>query len=242
MTRGRFVVAALMAVLMTACATGVGSRKPIDQDALVLRLADNATPDQVANILKQRGVDVAILASTRDSAWYASAAGAAGMKMTRVGRTGTGTFAFLGPQAVGDTTLSLKVSGGGEVRLHDALYRIDKQRRLDLIAARIAPEANWRESMNALLRYIAGPDVLPNAVIVLAIDPPSPAVGDSISVHINPYLSDAWECTREGKKGTRNTELPVRLFYGPSMRVSCAGAERFNESSGAAILAHLALQ
>jgi len=233
-------MAALLIVVAAGCAGTLGSSKPITQDALALRLTDDATPDQVANTLKQHGVDVAILSSTRDSAWYAAVATAAGMKMTRVGRTGAGTFAFLGPQALGDTTLTLKVPTGGEVRLHDALYRLDKQRRLDLIAARIAPDANWRESMTTLLRYIASPDVLPDAVIVLAVDPPSPAVGDSISVLINPYLADAWECTREGKTGTRNTQLPIRLFYGPSMRVSCDGAERLNDSGGA-ILAHLVL-
>lgn len=239
MRLGRVIATAMLAVLIAGCAVRLGGPKPTDQDALALRLTDSATPDQIAALLKQRGVEVAILSSTRDSAFYAATAAAAGMKMTRVGRTGTGTFAFLGPQAIGDTTLTLKVQGGGEVRLHDALYRIDKQRRLDLMAVRIAPEANLRESVRTLLAYFAT-DVLPNAAIVFAIEPPTPALGDSVSVLMRAAFADAWECTREGHDGTRNVDLPIRLFYGPSMRVRCDGAERLNESGGA-ILAHLVL-
>ncbi|HEX6558925.1 MAG TPA: hypothetical protein VF021_05665 [Longimicrobiales bacterium] len=240
MRRGRVMAAALLAVLVAGCAVRLGGSKPINEDAVALRLAESATPEQTANMLKQRGVEVAILSSTRDSAWYAAVATAAGMKMTRVGRTGAGTFAFLGPQAIGDTTLTLKVQGGGEVRLHDALYRIDKQRRLDLMAVRIAPEANLRESVRTLLAYFAT-DVLPNAAVVFAIEPPTPALGDSVSVLMRAAFADAWECTREGRDGARNTELPIRLFYGPSMRVTCEGAERLNEGGGA-ILAHLVLR
>ncbi len=239
MRPGRVMLGVVLAGLVGGCAVRLGGPAPVDEDAIALHVSADMSAEQTAALLKQHGVEVAILASEHDSAWYADVAARAGMKSTRPGRAGTTTFAFMGPQALGDTTLALKVQGGGEIRLHDALYRIDKQRRLDLMAVHITPQANLRESVRALLAYVAT-DVLANAAVVFAIEPPTPALGDSVAVLMRAAFADAWECTPQGRTGTRNKELPIRLFYGPSMRVRCGGAEHLAESGGA-ILAHLVL-
>lgn len=231
--------AVLLTLLTAGCAVRLGGTKPIEEDAIALQINGTATPEQIAALLKQQGVEVAILSGAHDSAWFADLATRAGMKMTRPGRAGARTFAFLGPQALGDTTLTLKVDGGGEIRLHDALYRIDKHRRLDLMAVRIEPGANLKESVKALLKYVAS-DVLANASVIFAVEPPTPALGDSVSVLMRAAFSDAWECAREGRNGARNTELPIRLFYGPSVRVRCQSAELLN-TGGSAVVAHLVL-
>ena len=167
MKRGSGLVVA--AALLAACSSvRLGGPSPSDLDAIAMVIPADATAEQVAQILTQRGVDYAILSGARDSAFYADVATRAGLKNTRPGGTGSTRFSFLGPQALGDTTLALKVTGGGEVLIHDALYRIDKNRRLDLMSVRIEPNVNLRESVRAVLAYVAT-DVLPNAAVLLAI-------------------------------------------------------------------------
>lgn len=229
----------LLAALLSACSVRMGGPSPEEHDAVALRVPGDATAEQVAQLLTQRGVDHAILIGGRDSAFYSDIATRAGLKSTRPGVAGTSTFAFLGMQPIGDTTLVLKVAGGGELRVHDALYRIDKNRRLDLMAVRIEPNANLRESIKTLLAYIAS-DVLANAAVLLAIEPPTPALGDSVSILTRAAFADAWECTREGRTRPTVTDLPVRLFYGPAARLSCESAERI-EIGGGAILGHFVM-
>jgi hypothetical protein len=234
------VMAAVTAALWTAaCAVRLGGPTPVNQDAIALRVPADATADQIAQLLKQRGVEYAILSGQRDSAWYADVATRAALKSTRPGRAGGTTFAFLGAQAVGDTTLALKVAGGGELLVHDALYNIDKNRRLDLMAVRIEQSANLRESIRTLLAYIAS-DVLPNAAVLLAIEPPTPALGDSVSILTRAAFADAWECTRDGRTNPIVTDLPIRLFYGPAVRMTCESAERI-DMGGGAIFGHFVL-
>lgn len=235
MRSARIVWAVAGVVLTAGCAVRMGGPAPVEQDAITLHVT-NETAEQVAAQLREHGAEVAILSSTRDSAFYADVAARAGMKSTRPGRAGSTTFAFLGPQAIGDTTLSIKVNGGGEVQLHDALYRIDKERRLDLMAVRFE-SANLRESVRALLGYFST-DVMATAAVVMAVEAPTPALGDSISVLLRAAFGDTWECTKEGHNGPRNPNLPIRMFYGPSARIGCRSAEVLNNPGGA-ILGHL---
>jgi hypothetical protein len=228
-----------VSVLAIACRTlSMSGPAPIAQDAIVMRVADNATSEQVAQLLKQHGAEVAILASAHDSAWYADVATRAGMKTSRAGKVGAHTFAFIGPQALGDTTLSLKVSGGGEVRVHDALYRMDKTRRLDLMAVRIEPGANLRESIKSLVAYVST-DVMATAAVLLAIEPPSPAASDSVSVLMRVLFTDAVECKKDGQKNPGAAAMPLRLFYGPAVHVSCQSAELLPPNG---ILGHFMLE
>ena len=238
MKRGSGLVVA--AALLAACSSvRLGGPSPRDLDAIAMVIPADATAEQVAQILTQRGVDYAILSGARDSAFYADVATRAGLKNTRPGGTGSTRFSFLGPQALGDTTLALKVTGGGEVLIHDALYRIDKNRRLDLMSVRIEPNVNLRESVRAVLAYVAT-DVLPNAAVLLAIQAPTPALGDSVSILTRAAFADAWECTRDGRNNPTVTDLPIRLFYGPAVRLSCQSAERV-DAGGGAVLGHFTM-
>jgi len=238
MKRGSGLV--VVAAVLAACSSvRLGGPSPADQDAIAMIVPPDATAEQVAQMLTERGVDYAILSGARDSAFYADVASRAGMKNTRPGAAGSTTFTFLGPQALGDTTLALKVTGGGEVIVHDALYRIDKERRLDLMAVNIEPNANLRESVRALLAYVAT-DVLANAAVLLAIQPPTPALGDSISILTRAAFADAWECTSDGRNNPTVKDLPIRLFYGPAVRLACRAAERVDVAGGA-ILGHFVI-
>jgi hypothetical protein len=234
MKPGSVMAVVIAGLFVAGCAVRLGGPSPVDQDAVALRVPADATADQIAQLLKQRGVDYAILSGQRDSAWYADVATRAALTSTRPGRAGATTFAFLGTKAIGDTTLSLKVPGGGELLVHDALYTIDKNRRLDLMAVRIEAAANLRESIRTLLAYIAT-DVLPNAAVLLAIEPAIPALGDSISILTRAAFADAWECTRDGRTNSTVTDLPIRLFYGPAVRMTCESAERIDIGGGAII-------
>ena len=231
MRRGSGLLVAVM--VLSACGSArVGGPSPEDVAAIATVVPANATAEQVAQYLTQRRVDFAILSGARDSAFFAAVATGAGLKSTRPGAAGATTFAFLGTQPVGDTTLALKVTGGGEVRVHDALYRIGKNRHLDLMAARIEPNANLKESIRTLLAYVAT-DVMANAAVLLAIEPPTPALGDSVSILMRAAFADAWECTNDGHTKPVVTDLPLRLFYGPAVRLACRNAERVDMGGGA---------
>jgi hypothetical protein len=239
MTSARITVV-VIAMLVAACAARTKGEADLshEKDTIALRVA-NESSEQIAQLIKDQGVEVAIISSNKDSAWFADVATRAGLKSSRPGRAGNSVFAFIGPTAIGDTTLSLKVAGGGEIRVHDALYRIDKNRRLDLLAVKVEPGVNLTESMKSLLQYVST-DVMANAAVILAIEPPNPIVGDSIAVLIRPVYADAWECTRAGRDRTQNRELPIRLFYGPGVRIRCKGADRL-DAGGGSLLARLEL-
>jgi hypothetical protein len=213
----------------------MGGPAPIKQDALVMRVT-NETAEQVAAVLQQSGVEFAILSGSRDSAFYADVAARAGLKSTRTGHAGSTTYSFLGPEALGDTTLALKIRSGGELRLHDALYRVDKTRRLDLMAVRIEENANIRDAVRSLLDYVST-DVMATAAVVLAVDSPSPAVADSVSVLLRAMYTDVWECTEAGKKQPRNGTLTMRMMVGPSTRARCDTAEQITNG----MVGHLVL-
>jgi hypothetical protein len=225
MRRGSGLIVMALGIVLTACAVNLGGPTPVDREAMAIRVDAGASAEQVAKTLTERGVDFAILSATRDSAWFAEVARLTTLTPTRPGRFGSNTFTFLGPKALGDTTLTLKVPGGGELSVHDALFSIDKNRRLDLMAVRIDSIANLQRSIEALLTYIAT-DVGANVAVLLAIEPPTPALGDSISVLTRAAFSDSWECTPDGRAGKKPDNLPIRLFFGPSVRMRCDSAER----------------
>ncbi|MGQ0561299.1 MAG: hypothetical protein ACT443_05430 [Gemmatimonadota bacterium] len=219
------VTTACMMLAVAGCAVRLGGPSPVDRDAIALHVADHAAAAEVAQQIKQRDADFAILSAARDSAWFAAVAAGAELTATRPGNVGARTYAFLGPKALGDTTLTLKVPGGGEIRLHDALFQIDKNRRIDLLAVRLDSAAELQKSIETLLTYIAT-DVGANVAVLLAIEPPTPALGDSVSVLTRAAFADVWECTEQGRSGTSPAALPIRLFYGPVVRMRCESAER----------------
>lgn len=218
------IAVVLVSLVAAACAT-LGTRDPIQRDAIALKVTGNTTAEQFGGRLKQGGYEFALVSSDRDSAWLASAATAAGLQSTRPGRVGNATYNFFGPKPVGDTTHTVPVQGGGQVRLHDALYQLDKERTLDLILARFDSITDISRATRALLTYV-GSDVSNNAALVLAIEAPSPAAGDSIARSLRTYLSETRECSG----GENSGGSTLRVFFGPNTRIRCERAQVLNET------------
>jgi hypothetical protein len=232
------VVIAAAALFIAACATGLTGRgDPVPRDALALRVPATMSAEDLGTRLQRGGYEFAMLVASRDSAWLATAATRAGLQMTRPGRIAESTYVFFGPKAVGDTTHTVTVPAGGSVRLHDALFQIDKNRRVDLIIARFDSVTDVRSGVRALLGYV-GSDVSNNAALLLGVDAPTPQFGDSVAVLLRALYSDTREC---GGNNTRaGAPSSLRLFYGPQVRVRCERAEVLNETGGP-ISAHFVL-
>jgi hypothetical protein len=223
----RTITVVMVTVVGAACAT-LGTRDPIQRDAIALKVASNTTAEQFGSRLKQGGYEFALVSADHDSAWLAAAATSAGLQITRPGRVGNATYAFFGPKAVGDTTHNVPVQGGGQVRLHDALYRVDKNRVLDLILARFDSVTDISRATRALMTYV-GSDVSNSAALLLAIEAPSPQAGDSIARSLRAYLSETRECAG-GDTGPSGSS--IRLFYGPATRIRCERAQVLGETGG----------
>jgi hypothetical protein len=220
-------VVVVLVSLMAACAT-VRGRDPVQRDAVALRVTGNPSAEQFGARLREGGYEYALVASDRDSAWLASAANAAGLQITRPGRVNGGNYVFFGPKALGDTTHTVSVQGGGQVRLHDALFQVDKARTLDLILARFDSVTNVSRATQALISYI-GSDVSNSAALVLAIEAPTPQAGDSIARSLRVLYSESRECAGGDNNPNGST---MRLFFGPTTRIRCERAQVLNESGG----------
>ena len=226
MKRG-IISVVLVSLAATACAT-LGTRDPIQSDAIALKVGRNTSAADFGNRLKQGGYEFALVSADQDSAWLAAAAGSAGLQITRPGRVGNATYTFFGPKAVGDTTHNVAVQGGGQVRLHDALYRLDKNRMVDLILARFDSVTDISRATRALMSYV-GSDVSNSAALLLAIEAPTPQAGDSIARSLRAYLSETRECAGGDNAATGSS---IRLFYGPATRIRCERAQVLAESGG----------
>lgn len=232
-------VLGVFAVTVLAGCASLGGPAPAKRTALVLRLT-NETAEQVAAQIKQVAADYVVLSGARDTTFYKDVATRTLMKSTRTGQAGDVRFAFIAANApVGDTTLSIKVQGGGELRMHDALYKIDKNRQLDIMEVRFEANSDVRQVVRSLIQYNTT-DVSATAAQIIVLHPPTPAAGDSASVLLRPYLPDAWECTKEGKTQSRNATLPLRVFYGPATRERCDDAVLVSNPGGG-MVAHLVL-
>lgn len=232
MKRRSVMAAAAIALTAGACATiQMTGPKPVKQDAVVMHVDAAATPDQIAETLTQQGAEYAIIsAPAGDSAWFANIATRAEKSATRSGRVNGRVYGFIGPKALGDTTLTLAVPGGGKLNIHDALFEVDKNRRLDLMAVQFDSTVNLQRSITRLLEYVAS-DVGATVSVLLAIETPTVAMGDSVSVLMRALYTDVFECTAEGKTGASPGDLPIRVFYGPPARTRCDGAERIGKGT-----------
>ena len=221
-------IAAGIALVATACASGlVPGRSALQRDALAFRVPDGMTADALGARIKQGGYEFAMLSTARDSAFLAAAASQAGLQMTRPGRIGDATYTFFGPKAVGDTTHTVMVQGGGQVRLHDALYQIDKNRFLDLLIARFEGVTDMSRGVRALLGYV-GSDVSNSAGLLLGVEAPTAQFGDSIALLLRAVYRDTRECASTGASANSPS---IRLFYGPEIRVRCERAEVLGEAN-----------
>jgi hypothetical protein len=214
-------IVAGIGLLAAACATGLGGRDPLQRDALALRVPENMTAEALGTRIKQGGYEFAIISSAQDSAFLATAATTAGLQMTRPGRMGAVNYTFFGPKPLGDTTHVVAVPGGGQVRLHDALYQVDKYRHLDLLFARFEGVTDISRGVRALLGYV-GSDVSNNAGLLLSVESPTAQFGDSVAMLLRAAYRDTRECMNTGAAPNAPS---IRVFYGPEARVRCERAE-----------------
>ena len=225
MRLGSIAGTACVAIVASGCAMAMGRPDPVERDVVIMRLDAAADAAQTAQVLTQQGAEYAIVSAPRDSAWFADVATRANLTTTRTGRVGGRSFGFVGPKALGDTTLTLNVPGGGVLRIHDALFEVDKNRHFDMMAVQFDSTVNVQRSVTRLLEYIAK-DVGPTVSLLFMVEAETAALGDSVSVILRPLYTDMFECTAEGRAGTRAADLPIRVFYGPVARMGCESAER----------------
>jgi hypothetical protein len=231
------IAAILVTIIIAGCAVRMGGPGPLRRDAVAWRVPSDIDADTLGARVQSGGYEFALIATPRDSAFLARAAWRAGLQMTRPGRIGDTNYVFFGPKAIGDTTHTVQVATGGNVRLHDALFEMEKNRRVDLIIARFDGVTDIRAGVRALIEYVAK-DVSGNVPLLLAFEPPSPQVGDSVAVLLRALLADTRECNGGGAAPQQPT---IRLFYGPAARVRCERAEILN-MTGAPVSAQFSLQ
>ena len=228
---------ALVLLVVAGCAVRLGGAKPVEYDTVAIQFSAGTSVADAATQLRELNADVALIATHGDTAWVRQLAQQTQLVSSRPGTAGDVTLAFLATQPVGDTTLTLKVEGGGGIRLHDALYNVDKVRRLDLMTAVFESGTSARDGVRTLLNYIAT-DVMGDAAVALAVQPTTPAAGDSIAELTRAAIADTWECTGAGKSSENAPPMALRLFYFPAARMQCLSA-RVVESANHPVVARL---
>lgn len=215
----------MLAIAVSACAVRLGGPSPEEYDVATLFEVRNADADAVVERITESGAEIVLLAGERqDSAWFTYIAAHARLQLSGPGATTGRGYAFMTTPALeilGDTSLVVPVEGGGSVHMHDALYRIDESRLIDMMLVRLQGP-DLRASVRTLLNYIAT-DVPADASILLALDGPTPQAADSAATMIRATIGDASECL-EGETDGSTSDPAVRLLYGPSARIECLSA------------------
>jgi hypothetical protein len=209
----------LAALAVGACAPALSGPKDIEVPTVALRATGGASATDVAGALREAGARVALVAAPGGEDWFRTVATATELTLSGPAQMDDLGFAFLAPEPVGDTTLALQYEGGSLV-IHDALYEMEEDRLLDLIAFRITEDTDARRAVRSLLEYVAT-DVNNAAALVMAVAVPSAAVGDSVARMLSPAYYDAIRC-EVGQAGT--SRAGVRMFYGPAARMYCEDA------------------
>lgn len=205
---------------LTACAVNLGGPRDIPLTAVALRAGPGAAPGDVAASLTSPRAGVALVAAEADSAWFAALGEALDRTVSGPAVTGDLALGFLGDEPLGDTTIVLSFDGGS-LTVQDALYEVDDDRFLDLMAFRIDDLATARPALAALMEYMAS-DVMNSAAVVMAVAVSSPAAGDSVGRMLSPAYFDALRC--EPGLAPPEDRAGIRLFYGPEARVYCSAA------------------
>jgi hypothetical protein len=242
MKKSVFPAGVLAGVLfVSGCAAlRLGGGGPIEYTSIALN-AGNAPAADVAAQIRTAAADLVLLSGVQDSAWFADVAAQTGLQLTGPGRTGDRSLGFLTRlELLGDTSMVLPVPGGGQLHMHDALYRVDRDRVLDLMYIRMDEPIDIGAATRALLEYIAT-DVGATAALLLAIESPRPAAADSVAIRLRALYPTVWECTEPGRRGEAPPSLNVRLFFGPSVRVRCREARQLT-GLGAPVAAQLIIE
>jgi hypothetical protein len=218
----RRLLPAVSLLACTACAVRLGGSGPEEYRVLAMAAPPSASAASVAAAIKEANAQIVLLTAERDSAWFAEIATATGLALSGPGRTEPAAKAFYtNLEILGDTSIVLNVSDSTRLHVHDALYQIEKDRHVDLMFARIAPESDLRGAVRTLLSYVAT-DVGADAALAIAVDAPTPQAGDSVAVLLRALYPSARECAGTEAAGTGSGR--VQLFYGPSARVRCLRA------------------
>jgi hypothetical protein len=234
----------LLLLFLAGCAVRLGGPGPVTYDTVAIQFEDGVSAADAAARLREQGAELALIATRNDAAWVGQLAQQLALPSTRPGRAGDLTLAFLGLRPLGDTTMIFNLKGGGTMRLHDALYNVDNvkkptdpSRKLDLMTVVIDPGTSIRLAVDTLLKYIAT-DVAGNAAVVLAVQSPTAAVGDTIEALTRAYMADAWECSENAKRSETQPQMAMRMFYFPPVRIRCESA-RVLESANRPVVARL---
>ncbi|MBI4544066.1 MAG: hypothetical protein HY703_02595 [Gemmatimonadetes bacterium] len=229
----------LPALLLLGCAVRLGGPGPVEYATLALDAGKGAPASAVAGQIRAAEARLVLLAATADSTWFAQVADQVGLELSGPGAAGSVSLAFLAGTPVGDTTIWLTVAPERRLAVHDALYRVDKSRFLDLLAVRVDSAADVRAAMRALLSYVAT-DVMNEAAVVLAVQLADPAAGDSVAALLRPPFEDVAACAGEQERAAAS-RAGMRLFYGPQLRVRCQTARLLSGERGS-VLARLIVQ
>lgn len=227
-----------LAVTTAACAVRMGRSGPAQYTVLGAYEPAGATPDAVAERIKATGAQVALLAVRSDSAWFRAVARRTGLTLSGPGDADSVYLGFLAYEPLGDTTVVLDYDNGS-FTMHDALYRVGKDRALDLMALHIRDAAVARPMVHRLLRYMAT-DVDATSAVVIAVAAENEAAADSVATMLAPAFTDARRCMdRSQDRAAARTAGPhLRLFFGPEARLGCDSARPL-DAPGAPVLAHL---
>ena len=223
------------ALLVGGCSAGFGGPSPIDMPIAALAVDQGTAPAAVAATLDAANVRAAFIAVPSDDAWFADLAAASGLTLSGPAPMDGMRMGFLGPEPVGDTTLTLEYEGG-TFTIQDALYEIEDERLLDLLAFRIEDGTDTRAIIRSLLEYVAT-DVGNAAALVMAASVPSAAVGDSVARMLGPAYDDALRCESGAAASSEREE--IRLFFGPAARMYCVDAEVTETAVGDLVRAEL---
>lgn len=227
----RISAVAVGALLLGACAAGMGAPRDLDMPTTAIHAHADATPADVAAAVRATRARAAFVAAAQDSAWFTALGTAADLHLSGPATTGNLRMAFLAPEPLGDTTHTLGYEGGS-FTIQDALYEIREERYLDLIAFQIDDDTPVEAAVAALLAYVAT-DVDNVAAVVMAAAVPDTETGDRVARMLGPAYFDALRCDNAA---TAPAGPHIRLFYGPAARMYCEGAR--TESAAAGDLIH----
>jgi hypothetical protein len=208
-----------LALAVGGCAT-LGGPSAVPITGLVYSVDEPSVEDIAARVRAERA-DVVLISATHDGAWFTELATQTGLKLSGPGDIGTHRLAFLTrAEALGDTTITLAVPGGGRLFMHDALYRLSGGRTLDLMYVRMEPNVPTQDAARTLLQYIAS-DVGATAAVMLAVEAATPGEADALAQRMRAYFPTARECADNGAGYPGSA---VRVLYGPAVRMGCASA------------------
>lgn len=226
----------LFLLVASGCSVRLGGPGPVEYRTVALSTGAGTLPDQVAEYIRQANANLVLLAAQEDSTWFAEVARRSKLTLSGPGDAGGVALAFLASAPLGDTTVALPLETGGSVVVHDALYRVDKHRYLDLLALRVDNAAAVRPVVQALLRYVAT-DVMTDAAVVLAVAVPDAPTGDALAALLDPIFRDARSCLPESSRGDKVAAgAGMRLFYGPEARLRCEGARQLGDPAAPVVV------